>query len=797
MDEVKKMNEKDMKKKFYQNRFVRAIALIVCVISFNLAAILFMGMTVFEYSDLYQRSKEQAMKNLEEKECRNYSVIALDAYRNGTKDCEALKDTRFRYGIIKTDQIDNIDVTDVKQYEYCNFDRKINREDLVVYSCNLGKNSFVYKAQNAFDSSYIDNQWDYQTKAQYIRQCLYARDSNEFYFVTELGKIYPQLDYDMTLYDDEEALVGKEGIAGYIEAEKVDGQTEFHWKSGDYRIVSDFGQYFTEEIEIITLSDLEEYGEVIRTEDLSYQFEDGKILSEELSSEGTTPYFVLSYAAEPNEQELAYISGSIGNILKHWEQYDYFTQLEAVTQLMYQVHQYGYGWLFLLILFGIAGFVLYTAGIGHTEMTQDGSIIKETLIQKIPLEVLWFVVGCLLYLGICCLYMMTQMRLVAASYFVVAMVVALMECLLILTYSDFVLRIKTKNVLNSFLIVRAWRRFKNCLLEMVRGIPLMGKVAVVLAGISFLEFFGLLALCGGDDGIMVVWFLEKIVICPVILVWWIHFKRLKEEARSMAKGTGIHPIRQPKYFTELQDFQEQLLHIQDGIDSAVSQKMKSERFKTELITNVSHDIKTPLTSIINYVDLLSKEELENETVKEYLEVLQRQSARLKKLIEDLMEASKASTGNLTIHPEKLDAKVLLTQIVGEFEEKLCANDIELIVQGDSVDIVADPRYLWRVFDNVMNNICKYALESTRAYVNVEKKEQYGVITFRNISKYPLNISSEELMERFVRGDSSRNTEGSGLGISIAKSLTELMKGKFELLVDGDLFKVEVYIPLDL
>ncbi len=208
---------------------------------------------------------------------------------------------------------------------------------------------------------------------------------------------------------------------------------------------------------------------------------------------------------------------------------------------------------------------------------------------------------------------------------------------------------------------------------------------------------------------------------------------------------------------------------------------------------MSHDIKTPLTSIINYVDLLEKEELDNPNAREYLNVLGRQSQRLKKLIEDLMEASKASTGNLAVVCESCDAHVMLTQTIGEYEEKLKASRIELIVKESEEQILlwADPRHLWRIFDNLMNNICKYAQASTRAYVNIEKQEETGKIVFRNISKYALNIESEELLERFVRGDGSRNTEGSGLGLSIANSLTELMGGTFELVTDGDLFKVIV------
>lgn len=230
---------------------------------------------------------------------------------------------------------------------------------------------------------------------------------------------------------------------------------------------------------------------------------------------------------------------------------------------------------------------------------------------------------------------------------------------------------------------------------------------------------------------------------------------------------------------------------------AVDERMKSERFKTELITNVSHDIKTPLTSIINYVDLLEKECRDNDITAEYIDVLERQSARLKKLIEDLIEASKASSGSLPVHAERLEAGVFLVQTVGEFEERTKANRLELLIRKpeDAVYIKADGRHLWRVIDNLMNNVCKYAQPDTRVYIDMETAEDRVEIIFRNTSKYPLNISGEELTERFVRGDSSRNTEGSGLGLSIARSLTELMGGLFSLYVDGDLFKVILSFPI--
>ena len=231
----------------------------------------------------------------------------------------------------------------------------------------------------------------------------------------------------------------------------------------------------------------------------------------------------------------------------------------------------------------------------------------------------------------------------------------------------------------------------------------------------------------------------------------------------------------------------------NGLENAVNGRMKSERFKTELITNVSHDIKTPLTSIINYTDLLKKENIETEPVKGYIEVLDRQSERLKKLITDLLEASKASSGNIKLDIAEVDAGLMLEQVYGEYQNKFEKAGLTGIVTkpSETVFIKADANHLFRVFDNILGNVVKYAQPGTRVYIDLTQNDETITISFKNISKEKLNITGEELMERFVRGDRSRNTEGSGLGLSIAKSLANLMGGELEIVIDGDLFKVEV------
>ena len=233
--------------------------------------------------------------------------------------------------------------------------------------------------------------------------------------------------------------------------------------------------------------------------------------------------------------------------------------------------------------------------------------------------------------------------------------------------------------------------------------------------------------------------------------------------------------------------------IASGFSNAINESLKSERLKTELITNVSHDIKTPLTSIINYVDLLKKENIQDEKVKEYIDILDKKSQRLKKLTEDLVEASKVSSGNVKLNLENINIKELFNQTIGEFKDRFEEKNliIETTIPNDNIKINADSRYLYRIIENLFSNITKYALEGSRVYIDIIEKEKIVDISIKNISKDKLNISSDELMQRFVRGDKSRYTEGSGLGLSIAESLTELQGGKFKIDIDGDLFKVEI------
>ncbi len=265
---------------------------------------------------------------------------------------------------------------------------------------------------------------------------------------------------------------------------------------------------------------------------------------------------------------------------------------------------------------------------------------------------------------------------------------------------------------------------------------------------------------------------------------------------ALAAGDLTYKVDAERLHLVWHDLGRDLNRIGEGMTTAVEERLRSERMKTELITNVSHDLKTPLTSIINYIELLKGEDLPDETRREYLDVLDRQSAKLKKLTEDVVEASKAVSGVMTVNAELFDLNELLEQSVGEYSERLIAAGVQPVIHRPETEtcVRADARLLGRVMDNLLTNIIKYAQPGTRAYFDLTTEGGRVALAAKNTSRAPLDIPAEELMERFVRGDSSRSTEGSGLGLSIARSLTELMGGQLTLTLDGDFFKAELSFP---
>ena len=387
----------------------------------------------------------------------------------------------------------------------------------------------------------------------------------------------------------------------------------------------------------------------------------------------------------------------------------------------------------------------------------------------------------------------------ASSIAVALLGAAVLNCVFLFLIT-FVTRCKAGTVLKNNVIWYAirllWRILKaigRWIGHLVRSIPVIWRTALVILA----AFIFALAIGSNMSVLSLPMLLLYLLLAVFALYIAIGFATLQRGSKALAEGDYSKPVDTRFLRGDLKRCGENLNKVQQGVQRAVDERLRSERMKTELITNVSHDIKTPLTSIVNYVDLLKKEDIDNPKAQEYLEVLDRQSKRLKKLTEDLVEASKASSGVIPVDCQPTNVNVLLSQLEGEYEERLQKAELTMIVHpaaGDPV-VLADGKLLSRVMDNLMNNIGKYAMPGTRVYAAAAADEKESTISIKNVSRNELNVSADELMERFVRGDSSRHTEGSGLGLSIAKSLVELQGGRFELSIDGDLFRADISLPL--
>ncbi len=379
----------------------------------------------------------------------------------------------------------------------------------------------------------------------------------------------------------------------------------------------------------------------------------------------------------------------------------------------------------------------------------------------------------------------------------------------------FVKRLKANTWLKNNLLVMGltgiWRIVKKVarkILEffhsLFRHLNLNVKILLQVFGILFLSTFLICNVPASSGSTLPLLFILLGFLSYTIVKKVSQFCKIKEAIKALYEGNEKIRLEENEFKGELKEISGYLNDISGGFLNAIEQGIKSEKMKAELITNVSHDIKTPLTSIINYVDLLKKEEIQNEKAKEYIRILEQKSQRLKRLTEDLIEASKISSGNITLTMTKINLVELLKQTIGEFEERLKEKNLEVVYQlkwkgrphlnaleedHTGVYIYADSRYIYRIIENLYTNICKYALENSRVYIDLMVEDAWATIALKNISREKLNISEEELMQRFVRGDKARTTEGSGLGLSIAKSLTELQEGAFALSIDGDLFKV--------
>lgn len=426
---------------------------------------------------------------------------------------------------------------------------------------------------------------------------------------------------------------------------------------------------------------------------------------------------------------------------------------------------------------------------------EDG---KLNYFDKIPLEIViiaFICIGTIPFIFLSNYFYVTDNDYTGGISIIItiALFIYIIACIFMTTL---IKRLKAKQFWRTTIAGKIFYWFKDVFLKNLSySINTTPKVILVSIGIVILSYLISILFRGLARIILLIILYGKVI--HEIIKFTRDCSKIEKKLEEMKNGDNSVPLNIDDFTLKFKDTAQNINNISEGIEIAVQERMKSERLKAELITNVSHDIKTPLTSIINYVDLLKKEKIENEKAKEYIFILENKSQRLKKLTEDLVEASKIQTGNVSLKKEKINVELLIKQAAGEFEDKFSKKGLDTIIESDKneVFILADNRYMYRIIENLFSNISKYTMENSRVYIDIKTRKDKVNICIKNISKEKLNISSDELMQRFVRGDSSRTTEGSGLGLSIAQNLTTIQGGTFNLVLDGDLFKVEIIFDM--
>lgn len=827
-------------------KIIAWIALSASALCFVFSAV---GVIFMFDEGIYRNSKDETRKQWFENVSYEYGLSAVDDVRR-EQPAGSVESKYFKYGIIKADSLEGIDLNDEKSYAERNFSDKISLEDVYTNSVELsdedqivytngnfltGGVQLMYSGDNSWVSVYADRVCYDEAKGVFVYLA-----GNEYYPVqkveTDIGRYgSAAFTYDtekkMYLFEhtdgtgdaaSAERTVTDETLTDAVSVERMaadvaltdaaDGDTVAESTEEPLTDVTDSGmddiangEYVTFDMFDGTRMDVNHWGNVLLdgVREISMDEIDRVDSSEKNKEDASVSYTTHEDYYLDSNYTLWVNMGNTSpkttyqmvvilpqNVGTDWNSTDLYVQANTLLNFVYSMRYTALVTMFVSFIIGAAAFVFLMCAAGHRNGTDE---IVTTVWDHLWLDV--FAVGAVLaevfVFYVAAIFLINvDVAYLPFILFVTAVATLCMGWLLLLFLLSFSVRVKLGKWWRHTLCYQLFRKIGQFGRMIWENIGFLWKVILVMLVLAFFEGIGVLMFFNSDIALL-LWLLEKLVLYPLVLWYCVQLNQLKNGTEKIAGGEPGYQISTKRMTGIFKEQGEQINHISDGMTHAIEERMKSERFKTELITNVSHDIKTPLTSIINYVDLLEKEDLHNETAQEYLEVLERQSSRLKKLIEDLIEASKASTGNLPVHLERLEAGIFMTQTVGEFEEKTKAAGLDLVIEKPDtpVYIMADSRHFWRVIDNLMNNICKYAQSGTRVYINLEVKEAQVSITFRNTSKYPLNISSDELMERFVRGDASRNTEGSGLGLSIANSLMDLMGGTFRLYVDGDLFKV--------
>lgn len=777
----------------------------------------------FAQNDVYRANyAEEEKKNLLTAVGKDYAIKVMRDREEGT-NLEYFKNTNFRYGLIKTDDIEKIDWNHAAFLE-SNLPGKINKDELEIYHMPVNaytKYYFDESIWNGFSNNYTyESQTTAEWNSWYVDAICFDSQSGIFYYHTEeKNAYYPvkevSISFEGETYNYTYNQGKKEYDLKFSERSVSDAEEDFYTADQRDEIVqileNEEGMNFARLDE--TVFDHEHWNEMVFDSIREYNAEEEpfnliQIYANTQLVSDTEDYYLDSYYTLHTCEKNDSIDSSENFYVAVLQPTDIQADLngdlyEKRTYLLNFTEKYKYsvwgifaGAAFLTLILFI--FLMWSAGYKKHALTKE-LYLKQSFMQRVPLEIEG-TVYCILsvtVLGFATLFFSeTNIYAAIAGATVFGLAFAWLTIGLLV---NFAVRVKIGKWWTHTIIYCIYHKIKGLakwicgrFAAILHNRKLIWKFWILFLAYKFIESI-LILLFELDLGVFVLFTMLEAATFGIFSSFCIiQMQQLQDAGHRIARGEYEKPVDVSKMYPVFKEHGENLNHIGEGITIAVNERMKSERFKTELITNVSHDIKTPLTSIINYVDLLEKEELHNEKAAQYLEILERQSSKLKKLIEDLVEASKASSGNLPVTLEKLDLNVFLTQTVGEWSERLEQEKLELVVAkpDEPVYIDADGRHLWRVVDNLFNNICKYAQPGSRVYISIEKEESGGVqLVLKNISKYQLNISAEELLERFVQGDKSRNSTGHGLGLSIAQSLMNLMDGNLKLAVDGDLFKV--------
>lgn len=580
------------------------------------------------------------------------------------------------------------------------------------------------------------------------------------------------------IYDDyqENVQIGnKKGRVNYL--------TTYEYKNFKYLIIDNKNSVAYTNVEHTMFTDsIEEIKERLAKNSIYWNYENGNVNTsiEKLKLEEIR--YKSIYKSIDDAKNFS-VYTSLENDLTYYDQYRTNKTVFDMAQILYKPA------LYLLPLSIIAVLVLLIMNCFLIGLRNEKGEVILNAFDKTPLLVALIILFILFMIGCGFLIALTSENLtLILSGTAIGAVIGYISFVFFL--ETIIKRIKSKTLFRNTITYRILRWIKSLITSMTRNANMTVKLILIFIAFGILNIIGFSLSISEPIGIFIliaIW----VYVFAKMHQWLVRYIEIRNAINEIYMGnTEVH-LDEKRYKGSLNSMAIQVNDIAGGLSNAIQEKLKSERLKTELITNVSHDIKTPLTSIINYVDLLKKEKMPNKQAEEYLNILDNKSQRLKRLTEDLVEASKASSGNIKLNIEKLNVNELLKQVSGEFEDKFKLRNLEEVMSlpEKNVYINADSRYMYRILENMYSNISKYAMDNTRVYIDVIPNNNRITIQMKNISKEKLNISTEELMQRFVRGDSARNTEGSGLGLSIATSLTTLQGGTFNIYLDGDLYKV--------